>query len=1027
MVKESGARNVGIRRSLSLCFLRLFLAASPLLAVDPNRHISQYAHTAWRMQDGVFRGAPFAIAQTSDGYIWIGTVSGLMRFDGVHFVSWASTDGMQLPSLEIYSLLGTRDGSLWIGTRSGLGHLKDRHLVNYTSAEGAISSIVEDYDGTIWFTHDGSGPLCRVIGTNTHCYAKSDGIPPFSATSSLDEDPLGNLWIGGDTALVRWKPGSTAVYNPRGLKANDGMEGVTGLAADADGSIWAGMGLTGPDLGLQHFVKGAWHPFITPELDGRTLKVRTLFMDSHQALWIGTDAEGIYRIFAQKVDHFQPADGLSGNMVTRFCEDREGNIWVASTRGIDKFSDLQVATYSTREGLGTEEADAVFAAHNGTLWIGGAEALDALRDGKVSTIRAGKGLPENQVTSLLEDHKGRLWVGINSALTIYQNGNFRQIRKPDGSPFGVIVDMTEDIDDNIWLETIGPPRALIRIHDDKVQEQVLAPQMPAGRRVAADPSGGIWIGTRDGDLVRYKNGHAELISFKHIPHSQVEQLMVGPDGSVLGATAFGLIGWKDGKTQTLTVQDSLPCNSTLALIFDNDGDLWLFTHCGLVEISRTELQRWWQQPDSVLKIRVFDEFDGVQPGPAPFQRSAKTPDGRLWFANNNVVQTIDPHHLYENALPPPVHIEGLVADRKYYSPAANLRLPPLTRDLEIDYTALSYTVPQKVRFRYKLDEHDVDWQDPGTRRQAFYNDLGPGTFTFQVLACNNDGVWNEVGASLQFTVTPAWYQTNWFRLLCALTGMLLVWLIYQFRVRQIAGAIAAKFDERLQERTRLARELHDTFLQTVQGSKMVADDALDPSSDETRMRKALEKLSTWLAQAVDEGRAALHSLRVSTVEKNHLSASLQRATEDPQFPTSMTVTFSVIGDAMDLHPVVRDDVYRIAFEAIRNAALHSHASLLEIELRYADTLSLRIKDNGIGIDPSISDHGKAGHFGLLGMRERAARIQSKLTMVSSTNVGTEVALVVPGKVVYRKARPTLLERAKAVVVRLFGKSSLYDK
>jgi signal transduction histidine kinase len=252
-------------------------------------------------------------------------------------------------------------------------------------------------------------------------------------------------------------------------------------------------------------------------------------------------------------------------------------------------------------------------------------------------------------------------------------------------------------------------------------------------------------------------------------------------------------------------------------------------------------------------------------------------------------------------------------------------------------------------------------------------------------------------------------------------------VLYWLRVGYIAQAIGARFDERLAERTRLARELHDTFLQTVQGSKLVADDALDADADEARMRKALEKLSTWLAQAVDEGRAALHSLRVSAVEKNHLSESLRRATEDPQFPTSMTVTFSVIGDAMDLHPVVRDDVYRIAFEAIRNAALHSHGSLLEIELRYADTLSLRIKDNGIGIDPSISDHGKAGHFGLLGMRERAARIQSKLTIVSSTNAGTEVALVVPGKMVYRKARPTLLQRAKAAVVRLLGNSNLQDK
>jgi ligand-binding sensor domain-containing protein/anti-sigma regulatory factor (Ser/Thr protein kinase) len=979
------------------------------------------------VQDGVFRGAPLAITQTSDGYIWIGTVDGLVRFDGVRFIPWASTDGVQLPSSQIYSLFGARDGSLWIGTRSGLGHWIDQHLINYTNIKGVVSAIAEDHDGIVWFTHAGSDPLCRVIGTSARCYGSAEGLPAFSFTGSLDQDSLGNLWVGGDTALVRWKPGSSTVYSPRGLKANDGMEGVTGFAADADGSIWAGMAMVGPDLGLQHFVKGAWRPFITPELDGRILKIRTLFMDSHHALWIGTINEGIYRIFSRKVEHFQPADGLSGNDVSRLCEDNEGNIWVTTSKGIDKFSNLQVATYSTREGLRTEEVDAVLAARDGTVWIGGAEALDALRDGKVSSIQSGKGLPGNQVTSLLEDHKGRLWVGINSTLTIYDNGRFRRIEKPDRSPFGVITDMTEDIDDNIWLETIGPPRTLIRIHDDKVQEQFPAPQMPAARRVAADPMGGIWIGTRKGDLLHYKDGHAELIGFQHAPDSQVENLLVNSDGSVLGAAAFGLIGWKQGRKLTLTVRNGLPCNSVLAMISDDAGDLWLFTQCGLVEIAGTELQKWWEQPESALKMRVFDEFDGVQPGWAPFQRAARTPDGRLWFANNNVLQMIDPHHLYENALPPPVHVEGLVADRKNYLPAASLRLPPLTRDLEIDYTALSYMVPQKVRFRYKLEGHDLDWQDPGTRRQAFYNDLRPGTFTFHVLACNNDGLWNEIGASLKFTVPPAWYQTNRFRLLCAFTGILLVWLIYQFRVRQIAATIAAKFDERLEERTRLARELHDTFLQTVQGSKMVADDALDANSDETRMRKALEKLSTWLAQAVDEGRAALHSLRVSTVERNQLSESLRRATEDPQFPASMTVTFSVIGDAIDLHPVVRDDVYRVAFEAIRNAAIHSHASLLEIDLRYADTLSLRIKDNGVGIDPSISNLGKAGHFGLQGMRERAARIHSKLTMVSSTNAGTEVTLVVPGNVIYRKAHLTLLERFKAAAVRLFRKSNLYDK
>jgi ligand-binding sensor domain-containing protein len=1025
------AKNVRIQRSLSLFVLLLLLATSPLRAIDPNRHVSQYAHTAWRIEDGFFGGTPLAITQTADGYLWIGTQDGLLRFDGVQFASWTPPDEMQLPSPIITYLFGARDGSLWIGTHAGLSHLVNQHLVNYSSAMGVITSILEDRDGTVWFTHlgalDGSGPLCHVIGTSTQCFGNADGIPTFGNADSLDADSLGNLWIGGDTALVRWKPGSSTLYSPDGLKSNEGMAGVTGFAADADGSLWAGMALPGPDMGLQHFIKGAWKPFIAPELDGRTLEIETLFMDSHNALWVGTLKQGMYRIFAHRVDHYQRADGLSSNSVYRFCEDREGNMWAVTSSGVDKFSNLQVATFSTREGLGTEEADAVLAARDGTVWIGGAESFDALRDGKVSSMQAGKGLPGNQVTSLLEDHEGQLWVGIDSTLTIYKNGRFHRINKPDGSPFGVIVGMAEDTDDNIWLETIGPPRTLIRIHDLKVREQFPAPAMPAGRQVAADPAGGIWLGTRNGDLVRYRNGHAEVIAFKHAPDSQVDHLLVNSDGSVLGATVFGLIAWKQGKKETLTVRNGLPCNSVFSMIPDNAGALWLSTQCGFVEIAGTELQQWWEQPDSVLKLRVFDVFDGVQPGWAPFQTAARTPDGRLWFTNGAVLQMIDPTHLYENTLPPLVHVEAVIADRKGYLPNEGLRLPPLPRELEIDYTALSFMVPQKVRFRYKLQGHDVDWQDPGTRRQAFYNDLHPGNYSFHVIACNNDGVWNDTGATLEFNVAPAWFQTIWFRILCGALAILLVWGIYTFRVQQIASALSARFDERLAERTRLAQELHDTFLQTVQGSKLIAEDALDADADQNRMRQALEKLSRWLGQAVDEGRAALHSLRVTTTEKNHLSDALRRATEDHQLPSSMTVAFSVIGDPKDLHPIVRDEVYRIGYEAIRNAAAHSRASRLEIDLRYANDLSLRIKDNGLGIDPFIPEIGREGHFGLQGMRERAARIHSKLTIVSSASSGTEVTLIVPGNVIYRKTHSTLLDRFQAAVQRLLGISGLDGK
>jgi signal transduction histidine kinase len=379
---------------------------------------------------------------------------------------------------------------------------------------------------------------------------------------------------------------------------------------------------------------------------------------------------------------------------------------------------------------------------------------------------------------------------------------------------------------------------------------------------------------------------------------------------------------------------------------------------------------------------------------------------------------IDPAHLNENTTPPPVQIEEVLADRKSYGDRGGVLLPALTRDIEIDYTALSFAVPQKVRFRYMLEGRDAGWREAGTRRQAFYTDLRPGRYQFRVTASNNDGIWNEKGATLDFLVKAAWYQTAWFRLLCVLCAILFVVLFYRYRVRQIARVLNARFDERLAERTRMARELHDTFVQTIQGSKLVADDALDRPDDPIQMRHTIEQLSIWLGQAVQEGRAALNSLRNSATKTNDLAAALRRASEVGVVPSSMAVNFTVIGDPGEMHPIVRDEIYRIGYEAIRNACMHSGASKLEIEIRYAEDLVLRVRDNGTGIDPDVADKGKEGHFGLSGMRERAERIGGKLTISSSAQLGTEITLDVPGDIIFRQpleAQNTLFARIKSVL------------
>ncbi len=612
-------------------------------------------------------------------------------------------DGEQVPSNDIHSLLGARDGSLWIGTASGLVHWVREHSIRYLDGE-LINDVEQDEKGQIWVVGVRPGgnlhPLCRIIDTDVHCYGKDEGVA-LSSGDSVAEDSSGNLWVGGDTAFLQWGLGSSKVYRPAALKSNQGIQGVDALAPATDGTVWVGMEASGHEGGLQHVIDGIMTPFVAPKLNGEALIVTALLIDRQGNLWVGTSNQGIYRIRGTDVDHFGSADGLSGDNVTCFLEDREGNLWVTTSKGIDMLRGLRVSSISKREGLSPDGVESVLAARDGTVWIG-SDHLQVLRlDGGVS--KSEKGLPGNQVTSLLEDHAGRLWMGSDNSLWVYISGKFIPIKRKDGSAFGMVMGLTEDSDHNVWVVSRGPPTTLVRIQDLKVREEFPAPPMPVARKLALDPQSGIWLGLVDGNLARFRSDRTEIFTFANHPNSRVKALLAAPDGSILGGTEFGVVGWKNGKRQILTVRNGLPCNDINGLISDDQGGLWLYAGCGLIEISKDEVQRWWEEAEAKLKVRVFDVLDGVQSGMGHFNTSAKTPDGRLWFANGSVLQTVDPAHMAGNTVPPPVHINGIVADRKNYSPQEELRLPALTRDLEIDYTALSFTAPKKVLFRYMLE------------------------------------------------------------------------------------------------------------------------------------------------------------------------------------------------------------------------------------------------------------------------------------------------------------------------------------
>src|SRR6267378_4227880 len=562
----------GTPRLLLFCVVLFFFTLSPVDALNTSRQISQYGHTAWRVEDGVFSGAPNAIAQTTDGYLWIGTQAGLMRFDGVRFVSWQPPEGKELPSSRINSLLGARDGSLWIGTSMGLARWQNGNLTAYRDAPGSIMAILEDRAGTIWIARanlsDAKGPLCKVADTEVRCFGRDDGIAlPYAVT--LANDSLGNIWLGGGLMVSRWQISSSDTYVPAGLNPAEIFNGVLALAGRPDGSVWVGLVHAGKGGGLQQLAQGAWKPFIAPEFDGSTLEVTALLLDRDKSLWVGTLNQGIYRIQGNRVDHFRSSDGLSGDPVSvnGLFQDREGNIWIATSRGIDKFHDIRVASFSTRQGVSSDQVNSVLASRDGTVWIGN-YSLDVLRSGKITSIQQRNGLPGREVTSLLEDRAGRLWVGVDQELSVYEQGKFRKIHTLDGSPLGTVRAMTEDVDGSIWAATNSNEnrRRLLHIQDLRIREEISSPQLPLANTLAADPHGGVWLGFASGGLARYRVGQMEFFSLNR--SGPVHGLLVNSDASVLAATTSGLVGWQNGRVQSLTVRNGLPCDIIYALIFD---------------------------------------------------------------------------------------------------------------------------------------------------------------------------------------------------------------------------------------------------------------------------------------------------------------------------------------------------------------------------------------------------------------------------------------------------------------------------
>ena len=752
------------------------------LALDPAFDVNQYAHTAWKVRDGAFKDSIAAIAQTPDGYLWLGTQFGLLRFDGVRHVLWQPPSGQHLPSINIRSLFAARDGRLWIGTQLGLASWRDGKLTLHPEVPGTVGGILEDRHGTVWAgtRYPPPGRLCAFQRERVQCYGEKGEFG--DRASSLYEDRAGNLWVGAQTGLWRWQPGSPKHYPLADFESSEG------LAQTDDGVL-----LIAERNGVKQLVgeKVLDYPILD---DGRGIQPSHVLRDRDGALWIGTFDRGLVHVRSGRVDLFSQADGLSGNYVRDIFEDHEGSIWVATDNGLDRFRNTAVTTISVNQGLSPGTPWSVLAASDGSVWVGTLDGLNRLKDGRITIYRTRAGLPDDLIQSLFEDDRRRIWVSTRSGIAYFENDRFNPVNGIPGGVHAIAGDGAGNIwisEDDSLLHVVGG-RAAARIRWDSLGRKV--PAIP----MLFDPvRRGLWLAFRDGTGLAYFKDDRVVASYSAangLGRGMVGDLQLGADGAIWAATEGGLSRIKDGQVHTLAAKDGLPCDGVHWSIEDEDRAFWLYTACGLVLIARSQLDAWTAAVDAgkdtspALQATVFDASDGVRIHAAPggyTPQVGKSPDGRIWFLPWDGVSVINPRRIPFNQLPPPVHIEQIIADGRSYAPSAGLELPPLARDVAIDYTALSLIAPEKIRFRYKLEGQDPEWREGVNDRRVQYSNLGPRNYRFRVVASNNSGVWNEAGAALEFAILPAYYQTTWFRALSVGVLLSVLGAAYRFRIRQL--------------------------------------------------------------------------------------------------------------------------------------------------------------------------------------------------------------------------------------------------
>jgi signal transduction histidine kinase/ligand-binding sensor domain-containing protein len=981
----------------AVCLAILLAWCGRAWALNAALDITQYAHTAWTIREGFFNAALTSIAQTPDGYLWLGTESGLLRFDGIRAVPWRAQAGEHLPSNHILKLLASRDGRLWIGTTAGLASWKDGRLLTYPELAGhTVAALLEDSQGTVWVGTIAipNARLCA-IRSAVECVG-NDGRLGVGVLS-LFEDRR-SLWVGATTGLWRWTPGNPTRFAMPTPNVND-------LTRTDDGRLLIAMG------------GGIWRlagdkPEAVP-IGGvdRSFDAARLLFDRQRALWVGTSARGLVHVREGRADLFTRSEGLSGDAIRALYEDREGNVWVATTEGLDRFREFAVTTVSARQGLPNDSPFAVLSARDGSAWIATSDGLAREQGGRTTTYRTRDGLPDDHIGTLFEDSAGRILVATLHGIAAFDRGRFVPLRS---AATRVVYGIAEVGQGDYWID--DQERGLIHLLGDDVVQQI--PWSALGRDdhgtalVVDRTRARLGIGFYKGGVAFLKDGaiRASYGVADGLGAGRVSQLQFDQDGSLWAATQGGLsrIDVEGGRIATLTSGNGLPCDTVHWMIADAENSLWVATACGLILISAAEITSWITDPAHVVKSMVFNSSDGVTIPPIAIGVNppvARRADGRLWFATVGGLGVVDPHHLAVNTVRAPVHIEQIVADRRTYREASDtspvVDLPPLIHDLQIDYAALTLVAPEKVRFRYKLEGADRDWQDAGNRRQAFYTDLGPGRYRFRVAAANNSGVWNEAGAAIDLAIAPAYYQTNWFRALSVSIVLVLVWSAHRVRLRIVEthGREIRALNERLmnaqeQERIRIAGELHDGVMQQMLAVTMMLGTAKRRVAGNSEVQATLDKIQEKLIEAGTDIRQLSHDLHPPVLQEAGLPNAVEAYCEQFSGTCGIPIVCDADEDVSDLSPGAALALFRILQEALGNAAKYAHARRIAVRLtRSGGAVSLIVSDEGAGFDPTRL--ATSGGLGLVMMRERASQLNGTFDFESRPGGGTTIRVVIP--------------------------------